>query len=1368
MRKLHLIIIGLLISFQSISQTTVKKVTSKVALDGILEESFWDISNPITTGSSNNTANFGVLWDDTYLYVGVNVTDGTLCSNKRQGFYDDAIEICIDGNNNQGTSFDSYDRIFVKPIRSYWIQEMERRYSGVIHNWIETGSGYTMEFAIPWANFNTTPAVGLNIGFNVVVNDDEDSNNPHNTPTQLIWNGNSNYYNNPSLWGTINLSAETVSFTADYLAIINPNGGDFCINNKTTEIEWVSNGITNIDIDYSTDNGSTWNSITTNLTASLNSYSWDVSATASEQCLIKIYETGNSSLNDISEDIFTIAASLTAVEPLIPNTWKNYQWPYNAYFPEDASGINGHVGSACGHASLARIMHYWEFPIVGNDQLNFTDNAGHTWSANFGATTYNYDNMPNYLSGSSSETEYTDVATLTYHAATSMDDYYGTGRDLDNMSYAMSHYFNYKVSTPAIRSDFTKAEWIKLLINELDNGRVLLIDGMTTEVLGDWHENNWVAGHWFHIDGYNEDGQFHGVLGYGDEDAWFDINSIFDYYLNNGILIGLEPNLNGKSLSLQNHNGGAGIEAGQTVQINWNSTGISNIKIEYTIDNGQNWIEIINSISAASGTYNWTVPDVSSNECKIKLKDLSDVNVYDKSNDVFSISLYGLELISPNGGEFLIAGGSKDITWESTPVSNIKIECSINNGSNWTEIIGTTPTSSEKYSWTVPNETSSQCLIKITDVSNATVFDVSESNFEIGEPNNAGGPYVSDENTVLLLHFDNNIDESSHNYTLSSHGTAKTYINNPVAGLSDAIYFDNSLQTNDSYITVPNTAGEMSLNTNWTIEFWLYIESWDQSYNNWPVPILLPVGGDANFVLEIPPSTGNLKYVFSSNNGNVYLHSSENTITTGKWYHVALMNDYDNHTTKLLLHDSNFQKIEEKSYTYPAGTIAKTATQDLRIGAGLFSDNHFNGYIDELRISNVVRSFDTSPDTRILLRSNSQFEVWGQAAEEAAADTVIKVLTANYNRIADSLNIELTQTVVVDVYPDLTTYHTAIGWPDAPDWVVGTATGDTKIDLVSPYNPGPVHSFGSIMSVITHELVHCFVHKLANEAIITTWLNEGTASFLSYQVRDVCYYHEQNGEVLPTLDELNDGSTFGNIGGYAYSHTIVEFIINDLGGSSILSQFIASGLDYSVLGFSNKEAFQSAWYQYLYLNYSCTTGELTLISPNGGESFTIGESTSISWGNSTVSDIKIEYSVNNGSSWTEIIASTSCSSKSFNWTLPEESSIQCLIKISDVTNSSLFDKSDSSFDIDYPNNIDNNNSSFKDLFVIYPNPANKIIHISAPEVINLSIYNMAGQKIIDKEDFKSGDIILSEFANGIYTIIFTSKEKIICKKFIKY
>ena len=957
-----LVIISLLISSILFSQTSVKKVISSIAVDGNLDESFWDISLQLTpNASSDNTAKFGVLWDSNYLYVGVNVTDDILCNNNGQSIYDDGIEIYIDGNNSKTTTFDKYDRLFVKPVNSFWIQEMKKRYDGVIHKYLKTINGYSMEFAIPWDNFGVKPMPGKNIGFNVIVNDDDDNPNRYtNNIGSLLWVVNSNYYKNSSKWGTIILSSEEVSSSSKSIFLINPNGGDFLINNKIKTINWVSNGITNIDIEYSINNGSEWLAIDNNISASNNHYEWNVSSTSSDNCLIRVSESGNVSIKDVSESVFTISSSLTAVEPLIPNTWKNYQWPYNAYFPEHEDGINGHIGSACGHASLARILHFWEYPIIGNDNLSFTDNGGNYWSADFENTTYNYDNMPSYLAYNSTENEYKDVATLTYHAATSMHDIGGSGGNLDKMSYAMSHYFKYKVSIPKFRKNYTKAKWIKLLMNELDSGRPLLIVGITSDVVGEWHESTWCAGHWFHIDGYNEEGKFHGVLGFSDEDGYFDIENVFNYTIYTGILIGLEPDFNGKTLKLKSLNNGESLPQNQPVEIKWNSENIDNIRIEYTLDNGKNWEVIHNSFMASLGKITWTTPNINTDECKIKITDIGDINIYDKSNLNLSIKPYQLTLTSLKGGDYLISNELTNITWANTPVENIKIEFTDNDGSSWQDIISTTPTITGSYNWSVPNIKSKLCKIKITDVNNSSINDESVNTFEIGTSNNAGGPYTTDEHTVLLLHFNDNLKEESHNYPVTSMGIDKAYITNTVAGLNNAIFFDNSKSSNNSHLTVPNTT-ELNLTGNWTIEFWIYINSWNDSFNKWPVPILLPTTGyDSNYFLEIPATDGLLKYGFKSNNGGTTIYTSKNSITTKVWYHVALINDYDNHEIKIMLRDSNFEILESKSLNYTAGTQISTGTANLRIGAGLFTENRLNGYMDELRISKIVRDFKSN------------------------------------------------------------------------------------------------------------------------------------------------------------------------------------------------------------------------------------------------------------------------------------------------------------------------------------------------------------------------------------------------------------------------
>ena len=72
---------------------------------------------------------------------------------------------------------------------------------------------------------------------------------------------------------------------------------------------------------------------------------------------------------------------------------------------------------------------------------------------------------------------------------------------------------------------------------------------------------------------------------------------------------------------------------------------------------------------------------------------------------------------------------------------------------------------------------------------------------------------------------------------------------------------------------------------------------------------------------------------------------------------------------------------------------------------------------------------------------------------------------------------------------------------------------------------------------------------------------------------------------------------------------------------------------------------------------------LSLQSPNGGENWIIGTSYPITWTSDNFSgDIKIEYRSNSGQSWTTITASTS-NDGSYNWTVPDTPSANCLVKI---------------------------------------------------------------------------------------------------------
>jgi hypothetical protein len=90
--------------------------------------------------------------------------------------------------------------------------------------------------------------------------------------------------------------------------------------------------------------------------------------------------------------------------------------------------------------------------------------------------------------------------------------------------------------------------------------------------------------------------------------------------------------------------------------------------------------------------------------------------------------------------------------------------------------------------------------------------------------------------------------------------------------------------------------------------------------------------------------------------------------------------------------------------------------------------------------------------------------------------------------------------------------------------------------------------------------------------------------------------------------------------------------------------------------------------------------ELTVTSPNGGEDWKADSVYNITWtSNGTSGNVRIDYSTDNGSSWTEEITSTT-DDGSYSWTVPDTPSDSCRVRVRD-TDGSPSDVSDSMFTI---------------------------------------------------------------------------------------
>jgi len=176
--------------------------------------------------------------------------------------------------------------------------------------------------------------------------------------------------------------------------------------------------------------------------------------------------------------------------------------------------------------------------------------------------------------------------------------------------------------------------------------------------------------------------------------------------------------------------GGEILTADSTFFIEWTSQNVLDVKIQYSTNNGTNWINIIDSIPSV-GIYNWTIPNTLTAEGKVKISDITDPNVFDVSNGSFTIrSSKEITVLDPNGGEIIEGGSQYEILWSSNDVEYVKLEFSINNGASWNTIVDSTA-SSGIYLWTVPTVLTTQARIRISDISLPLVSDISDSTFRI-------------------------------------------------------------------------------------------------------------------------------------------------------------------------------------------------------------------------------------------------------------------------------------------------------------------------------------------------------------------------------------------------------------------------------------------------------------------------------------------------------------------------------------------------------------------------------------------------------------------------------------------------------------
>lgn len=478
------------------------------------------------------------------------------------------------------------------------------------------------------------------------------------------------------------ISDDVFSLLGTALTITSPNGGETWLAGSSQTITWATTGTVEfVTLEYSADNGSTWNNIITNISNTGN-YPWTVPAINSNNALVRVFDASDGEPIDVSDAVFNISmSSLTLTAPNGGETWT-------------AGSVETIAWNTTGTIDSVALEYSVDGGTTWKDIVSAIENTGsYDWTVPEDPTEDARVRVSDAEDGTPADASagvFTIIgSTLNVTAPNGGETW--PGGSTQNITWS---------STGPIDS-------VKIEVS-LNNGAdwTLIAAAAPNSGVYSWNVTNQASDSALVRISDSSDGAPIDV-----SDAVFSITS--------------------SALTITAPNGGELFLAGSTQTITWTTEGdITSVTIDYSLNSGQSWTNIITS-TLNSGSYDWTLPDVQTSKALVRVQDAADGNPSDVSDNTFSIVRSTLTVTSPNGGETWTAGTPEPVTWHSTGfIDSVTIEYSLDSGGAWLTV-ATRTINDGIHLWTVPDTSSTTTLIRITDVENSQISDTSDAVFAI-------------------------------------------------------------------------------------------------------------------------------------------------------------------------------------------------------------------------------------------------------------------------------------------------------------------------------------------------------------------------------------------------------------------------------------------------------------------------------------------------------------------------------------------------------------------------------------------------------------------------------------------------------------
>jgi outer membrane protein assembly factor BamB len=721
-------------------------------------------------------------------------------------------------------------------------------------------------------------------------------------------------------------------------------------------------------------------------------------------------------------------------------------------------------------------------------------------------------------------------------------------------------------------------------------------------------------------------------------------------------------------------NGGENLQAGQTNTITFDTSGVANVRIEYTTDDGAGWNPIADGVDSRFGGFEWTVPEVDSDMCRIRIASMVSTNfTADQSDGNFTISMQG-EPADQAGLVFKYQTG-----WEisrSSPA--IGENGTIYIGSRDGSLYAMNPDGKLKWRYQTDGEIFSSPAVG----EDGTIYIGSDDGFlHAVNPDDGTGewkyhtdgpirnsPAIGNNGDIYFGSYDNIF------YAVQPDGTPKwqyeigtIMISSPSISYGGRIYFgafDGNLYAfktggdflwsfptdgeipsspaigSDGTVYVGNSFGFFAVNPDGT-------QKWFNNYE-YGVESSPAIGADGTIYVGIKngnlyalePYEGTIIWSFNAgnmivsspvvgNDGTIYVGSNDSGLYaispegSKKWRFEADGSIWSSPTI------DNNGILYFGSYDWHLYAVDSKTSQGLADSAWPKFKNNLKNTGKKFFASQALLIV-TSPDggENLLPGTNSDI-TW--------SSTGVTNISIEY-----SLNNGLSWNNIVESIPaSAGTYTWSIPLGiDSSDCVLRIIDNSNTLIRDKSNNPFSISptAFLTLSSRIGGEQLS------VNDVYTIEWS--------SYSVSSIDIKFSTDG-----------GTTWENI-------ALKVEASRDSYSWSVPSDY-SENCKIMISDSSNPNLYEESQGTFSILSNEF----ITVTSPKFGDRWTAQSTKEITWEFNGVTNVKIEYSIDNGDTWATIVSSTSAASGSYGWSVPETGTSQNVIRITDTSNSDIFKES---------------------------------------------------------------------------------------------